>query len=50
MSEDFTSRGARPPVQERRARVAPATFWWSIVAHRYGWKPEGGRSKSITWL
>jgi hypothetical protein len=50
MSEDFISSGARPPLNECLARVAECDVLVVIVAHRYGWKPDGGRGKSITWL
>jgi hypothetical protein len=50
MNEDFEASGARTPLAECMARVGRCDVLVAIVAHRYGWKPKGGRGKSITWL
>ena len=43
----------RPTVAECKRRAADCDVFVGIVAHRYGWEPEGqepGHEKSITWL
>jgi hypothetical protein len=43
----------RPTVEECKRRPAECEVFVGIVAHRYGWEPEGqetGQEKSITWL
>jgi formylglycine-generating enzyme required for sulfatase activity len=43
----------RPTVEECRRRAAACEVFVGIVAHRYGWEPEGqepGQERSITWL
>ena len=43
----------RPTVAECKRRAADCDVFVGIVAHRYGWEPEGqepGQEKSITWL
>ncbi|MEE8587640.1 MAG: SUMF1/EgtB/PvdO family nonheme iron enzyme [Acidobacteriota bacterium] len=58
MMEYFPASGS-PPLEECLARVSgsksepPVHLLIAIVAHRYGWVPEGqadGEHKSITWL
>jgi hypothetical protein len=48
--EDFVASGHRPPLSECMARVAAADVRVVIVAHRYGWVPDGPGQKSITRL
>ena len=50
MMEYFTASGARPPLAACLAKVDECDVLVVIVAHRYGWKPKGGRGKSVTWL
>jgi len=43
----------RPTVAECKRRAVDCDVFLGIVAHRYGWEPEGqepGHEKSITWL
>ena len=50
--ERFTADD-RPTVEVCRNRAAECELFVGIVAHRYGWEPEGqvpGEEKSITWL
>jgi len=50
--EHFTAED-RPTVKACRDRAADCELFVGIVAHRYGWEPEGqanGEEKSITWL
>ncbi|MCY2996382.1 MAG: SUMF1/EgtB/PvdO family nonheme iron enzyme [Planctomycetota bacterium] len=52
--ECFTA-GANPPLDECLAKVDQADLLVLIVAHRFGWVPDGQRvrkdnRKSITWL
>ena len=50
--ERFTA-DERPTVDVCRSRAAECELFVGIVAHRYGWEPEGqraGEEKSITWL
>jgi len=52
MEEQFTA-DERPTVEVCRSRAAECDVLVGIVAHRYGWEPEGqvaGEEKSITWL
>ena len=52
---EYFPAGGNPPLDECLARVsgsrheAPARLLIALVAHRYGWVPEG-RDLSITWL
>ncbi len=50
MMEHFTATGARRPFGECLARVRECNVLVVLVAHRYGWKPDEGQGKSITWL
>lgn len=50
LNENWEASGARTPLAECLARVATCGGLVAIVAHRYGWKPTGGRGKSITRL
>jgi len=50
--ERFTADD-RPTVEICQSRAAECELFVGIVAHRYGWEPEGqppGEEKSITWL
>ena len=50
--ERFTADD-RPTVEVCLSRSADCELFVGIVAHRYGWEPEGqpaGEEKSITWL
>ncbi|HYV44901.1 MAG TPA: SUMF1/EgtB/PvdO family nonheme iron enzyme [Myxococcaceae bacterium] len=50
--ERFTAND-RPTVEVCRSRAAECDVFVGIVAHRYGWEPEGqatGEGKSISWL
>jgi hypothetical protein len=49
MSEDWAAKG-EAPLDHSLAKVDECDVVVVIVAHRYGWKPKGGRGKSITWL
>jgi len=43
----------QPTLEVCRSRAAECELFVGIVAHRYGWEPEGqatGEEKSITWL
>jgi len=46
--ERFTADD-RPSVEVCRRRAAECDLFLCIVAHRYGWEPEG-QEKSVTWL
>ena len=48
MQEYFVARD-NPPVKECLERVSAADVLVVVVAHRYGWAPEG-QDKIITWL
>jgi formylglycine-generating enzyme required for sulfatase activity len=50
--ERFTA-DERPTVEVCQARAVECDVLVGIIAHRYGWEPEGqppGEEKSITWL
>jgi formylglycine-generating enzyme required for sulfatase activity len=51
--EYFPASGDKPSLEACREKVAEAEVVVAIVAHRYGWVPEGPGNphhKSITWL
>ncbi|MEO8372560.1 MAG: DUF4062 domain-containing protein, partial [Candidatus Solibacter sp.] len=53
MMEYFTAQGKRKPLEACLREVDTCDAVIAIVAHRYGWVPEGqpdGKAKSITWL
>ena len=50
MMEYFTASGGNPPQAECMDKVRECDVLVVIVAHRYGWRPPGGRGKSIVWL
>ena len=46
--ERFTAED-RPTVEACQSRAVDCEIFVGIVAHRYGWEPDG-QEKSITWL
>jgi hypothetical protein len=53
MMEYFPASGDKPSLEACREKVAEAEVVVAIVAHRYGWVPDGPGNpnhKSITWL
>lgn len=52
-AEYWAARGKRPPLETCLEKVSQANVLVLLVAHRYGWVPDGqpeGERKSITWL
>lgn len=53
MSEHWSAAGDRPPLKRCLEEVSRCDLLIVIVAHRYGWVPEGQQpdvDKSMTWL
>ena len=53
MMEDFEAQSLKPPYPACMEKVRDCDVLIVIVAHRYGWAPQGQpdkQSKSITWL
>src|SRR5579872_3300818 len=50
MMEYFLASGQHPPLEACLAKVRDADVVVTIVAHRYGWVPDAGYGRSISWL